>query len=211
MELIEGLKNRKISWCAPHGLAVWTLDRELLRRLKESGCYEITLGIDSGDKEVLNKIIRKPLDLDLVPPLVKEMKRLKLGTKAYFIIGFPGETKDNIQNTFSFARRLKLDAATFFVASPLPGTELYKICYENKYLDKNFSWCDLDFGKAVINTKAFSSREIEKWAQKENLLINLRTFFRNPIGFVRKFGPVIIKNFRSLLQYEELLKIIILG
>lgn len=201
LELIEGLKNRKMSWQAPHGLAVWTLDRELLRRLKESGCYEITLGIDSGDKEVLNKIIRKPLDLDLVPPLVKEMKRLKLGTKAYFIIGFPGETIDNIKNTFSFAKSLNLDATTFFAASPLPGTELYRICSEKNYLDKKFNWRDLNFGKAVIKTEEFFPKQIEKWVQKENLLINLRMFFRNPIGFIRKFGIVIIKNPRIFYSY----------
>ncbi|MFC1666688.1 B12-binding domain-containing radical SAM protein [Candidatus Omnitrophota bacterium] len=208
LQLLDGLKERRLSWWAPHGFAVWTLDKELLRKLKDSGCYEITLGIDSADKRVLKEIIHKPLDIDVVPSLVKEMRRLRINTKAYFIVGFPGETKKEMKRTFRFARTLKFDAATFFIASPLPGTELYKICHENKYIKDGFTWQDLNFGKAVIGTEEFSPEEMQEWAHRETLLVNLRTFFINPAGFIRKFGPIILKNpsiffnyFIALLRY----------
>lgn len=201
IQLLDGLKERKLSWWAPHGFAAWTLDKKLLRKLKESGCYEITLGIDSGDKRVLKEIIHKPLNIDAIPSLVQEMRRLKINTKAYFIIGFPGETKKEIQTTFRFARTLKLDAATFFVASPLPGTELYKICSENNYIEPEFTWQDIDFSKAVIRTKEFSPKEIEEWAHRETLLINLRTFFVNPATFIKKFGPIILRNPSMFFKY----------
>ena len=129
-QIFQGIIDRKLDilWNAPNGIALWTLDEELLRLMKRSGCYEFTLGIESGDQEILKKIIKKPLNLKKVKSLVKTMKQLKIQTGAFFVLGLPGETKAQMHNIINFAKKLRLQFAEFFVATPHPGTELYEIC-----------------------------------------------------------------------------------
>lgn len=105
-EIFQGIIDRrlKIFWNAPNGIALWRLDEELLKLMKASGCYELALAIESGDQEVLSKIIKKPLDLARVESLTRSIQRLKIRTHSFFIIGLPGESKEQIHRTFSFAR-----------------------------------------------------------------------------------------------------------
>ncbi|UCD84418.1 MAG: cobalamin-dependent protein, partial [Deltaproteobacteria bacterium] len=135
-EIFQGIIDRKLNifWNTPNGIALWKLDEELLQLMKASGCYELTLAIESGDQEVLSNIIKKPLNLDRVESLTRSIQKLKIRTHSFFIVGFPGETKENIHRTLSFARKLRLTSSWVFIANPLPGTKLFEICKEKGYL-----------------------------------------------------------------------------
>ncbi len=192
-QIFQGLIDRRINilWNAPNGIALWTLDDDLLELMKRSGCYEFTMGIESGDQQVLSKIIKKPLNLKKVEPLVKTMKRLKIRTRSFFILGFPGETKAQMRNTFNLAKKLRLQLADFFIACPLPGTELYEICKEKGYLKKGFNFTELEFLNSTINTPEFSAEEVARLASREYLLYNLGLMLRNPVGFFIRYGKII--------------------
>ncbi|MCG2711197.1 MAG: B12-binding domain-containing radical SAM protein, partial [Candidatus Omnitrophica bacterium] len=90
--IFEGLIERKLNihWNTPNGIAVWTLDDEILRLMKNSGCYELTVAFESGDQEVLNNIIKKPLNLEKAQKLVLKMKQIGIQVHSFFISGFPG-------------------------------------------------------------------------------------------------------------------------
>ena len=129
-EIFNGMIREKMEflWATPNGLAVNTLDEELLDLMRASGCYSISLAIESGSKEVLERIIHKPVSLTRARRIRAHAKSLGIRVTGFFIIGFPGETKAQIQETVGFAEGLDLDNAGLLIAAPYPGTELLAQC-----------------------------------------------------------------------------------
>ena len=203
IRLFDGMIERglDIVWNTPQGIAIWGLDEEVLRKMKQSGCYEITLGIESGDPDVLKDIIKKPLSLDRIVRLVKAAKRFGLITKGYFVVGLPGETKAQMQKTFKFAKKLRLDAVGIFIAAPLPGTELYRICKEKGYLKAGFSHEKMIYARGNIETPDFTSREVEQLVSRNILTLNLGLLLRNPFRFFKKYSRILRTNPGSLARY----------
>ncbi|MBU0633557.1 MAG: B12-binding domain-containing radical SAM protein [Candidatus Omnitrophica bacterium] len=188
-QIFKGIIERKldIRWNTPNGLAVWTLKEEMLELMKESGCYEITVAFESGAQEVLNKIIKKPVNLERGAEMVEKIKRLGLLVSAYFIVGFPAETKKQILQTFEFADKLDLDGAGFFMATPTPGSDLYRICKENGYLKKDFSFENIEYNLPNYNTENFQSHQLEQLVLKKFNSYLTRIFLRHPIRFLKKY------------------------
>ena len=126
LALFRGMAERfpGLSWAAPSGLAMRNLDDELLDAMAASGCYSVSLAIESGNQGIL-RLMRKPVDLARVPGLVQEIQGRGMLCKGFFILGYPGETKATILQTVDFAKSLQLDWAFFFVASPLPHTDMW--------------------------------------------------------------------------------------
>jgi anaerobic magnesium-protoporphyrin IX monomethyl ester cyclase len=201
-EIFQGIIDRKLNifWNTPNGIALWKLDEELLKLMKASGCYELSLAIESGDQEVLSKIIKKPLNLAKVESLIRSIQKLKIQTHSFFIIGFPGETKDQIRRTFSFARKLKLTSAGFFIANPIPGSRLYELCKQKGYLKEGFDFETINCGKSNYETPEFTSRELEDIRNKELFIFNLGLLFRNPIAFIQKYLLFLIAHPFSSLE-----------
>lgn len=202
-KIFELLKERKynLKWSTPNGINVCSLDEKLLKLMKESGCYEIRLAIESGNQEILNNVIQKPVNLEYVKKVVGISKKLGITTSAFFAIGFPGETLENIKQTFRFAREIKIDAAFISIATPLPGTKLMEICKEKGYLAKDFSFKGSEFTSASIKTEEFSQEDLEKIYIKETLLLNLSLIFRNPKAFIQRYGYFLLYHPNIVARY----------
>ncbi len=200
--IFQGIIDRrlKIFWSTPNGITLWRLDEELLKLMKASGCYELDLAIESGNQEVLSKIIKKPLNLARVESLARSIQKLKIRTHSFFIVGFPGETKEQIRQTFSFARKLNLTSAGFYIANPLPGSKLYDICKKMGYLKEGFDFETINFNKSNYETPEFASRELENIRDKEYFIFNLGLLFRNPLLFIQRYLLFIITNPLSSLE-----------
>ena len=141
-EIFRGMIERglKIKFNFPNGLAMWTMDEEMVDLMARAGCYEMTLAYESGCPEVLKKIVKNPLNLQKAAAITKRIKAQGIRTDAFYIIGFPGETREQIQQTFDFAREMGTDMAYFFVANPLPGSELYEIAKRENMLAHDFNF-----------------------------------------------------------------------
>jgi len=205
--IFSGIIERKMNlrWNTPNGIALWTLDDELLKLMKVSGCYEITLAFESGDQDVLNHIVKKPVDLKKVKLIVKKVKEYGIGTYGFFIIGFPGETKEQIKRTFKFADSLRLDRISAFIANPLPGSEMLDICKERGYIDDDYSFEEADYFKARFETPQFKYIELEKMRRRWFFRYNFGLFIRHPIKFIIKYRKFIINKPRA--AFEVLSKI----
>lgn len=113
-----------ITWTCPNGVRLDTLDDELLSAMKKSGCYSLSVGIESGSRRVLNAI-GKTLTLSTIEEKVALIKNHSLSVKGFFILGFPGETESEMEATLRLSRRLPLDIALFSMFHPFPGTKIY--------------------------------------------------------------------------------------
>ncbi|HUT53822.1 MAG TPA: cobalamin-dependent protein [bacterium] len=188
-ELFNGMadRGRHLMWNTPNGIAVWTLDEEMLGLMKRSGCFGITMAIESGDQEVLSSLIRKPLKLDKVREVNRAARRLGIFRGAYFIIGFPGETREQIGKTISFTRELKLDNCIIFIFNPLPGSELFKECLARGYItEESFFETGNQYFSSVIDSEQWKAEELERMIQREYVR-NYLALFRNPVVVGRRY------------------------
>lgn len=193
-DICDELLRRKIDikWTTPNGIAHWTLDKPLLRKMKKAGCYRITFGIESGDLE-LRRWVGKPYSLDQARDLTKYANRLGYWTLATNIIGFPYETRENINCTFDFALNSDVDLAFFFKLGPRPGTTIYEIFKKEGWLMKDRH---LLFSEDVAcQTKNFKSEEIVKMQRELYQKFLIRRFF-TPL--------VILRMVQKIKSWEDL-------
>jgi magnesium-protoporphyrin IX monomethyl ester (oxidative) cyclase len=181
-------------WSSPNGIAANTIDDELLVLIKESGCRALSFGLESGDNEVLNKIIKKRVDLKHAQSIIKKAGRLGIGTAAFFVVGFPDETKEQLKHTLAFARGLDVDNVNFFFATPLPGSELFKECVRKGEIRVNFDYCFLRSGKPHFDMVDLPSEELEELISRERARFNKALFFRKPGVFLKKAYKKLIND-----------------
>lgn len=137
--MIKG--NYNFKWCTPNGLFFNSLDDELLELMKESGCYQITLAVESGSKRMLKDVIKKSVALDKVKGIVDKAHELGMRVHGLFVVGLPGETKEELMQTFEFPFLNNFDSCSFSAATVFPGTRLEEICETEKFqVDKNSSY-----------------------------------------------------------------------
>ncbi len=144
-----------------NGFPVYRMDDDMAEKLKMSGIDVVTLAIESGSPKVLKDIIHKPLKLEMVPKAIECLNKYDIYVKGLFVIGFPGETLEDIQTTMDFIHNSKLNWVDIFIASPLPGSDLYEMCKTGGYLKSD----DLDtcnFWQGNIETESFKVEQIEE-------------------------------------------------
>jgi radical SAM superfamily enzyme YgiQ (UPF0313 family) len=102
------------------------VDPDLLALMKKAGCWHISYGIESGDPKIL-KSVNKNLDLEQVRLAIEWSRAAGLRTKGFFMVGFPGETRETLEATRALALSLALDDITVMQLTPFPGSALYEI------------------------------------------------------------------------------------
>jgi len=194
-EIFQGMIARQfnVTWNTPNGIHVKHLDDELLDLMKASGCYELTLAVESGDPDVLRYIIRKPTRLPEVEEAAKRIRRKGLGSYGFFIIGFPGETREQIQHTLDFSRKLDLDRISCFIANPLPGTEMYRICKERGYIQDDYSFDSIDYFEGRFETPEWSREELHRLRRGWFWRYNLSLLVRHPVRFFSRYLPFLAR------------------
>ena len=138
MRICDEILNKKIDISWSCSSRVDSVDLELLHKMKKAGCWMISYGIESGNQVVLDRI-KKSITLEQSMQAIKWSKKVGIKTMALIIIGMPGETKQSIEDTISFAKKLSTDVVAFYAVMVYPGNELYEIIKkEGKLLHENF-------------------------------------------------------------------------
>ncbi len=101
------------------------VDREMLKILKAAGCERIHYGVESGTEKIL-KVLNKGITLEQVRETVALTRKTGIETLAYFMIGSPTETREDILETIRFALELKPDFVHATILCPFPGTAIYE-------------------------------------------------------------------------------------
>lgn len=143
IELCQGMIDRgyhkKISWwCQTH---VNTLDDTIVRLMKESNCFMVGLGIETGD-EMTMKGMGKGISLKKVQDAIALLNKHELRYNTYFILGQPNETVESAKNTINFAVKLNPYLPVFGLMVPYPGTKVWDMAVkgEGSYLLKSRDW-----------------------------------------------------------------------
>jgi radical SAM superfamily enzyme YgiQ (UPF0313 family) len=133
-----------------------------------------------------------------VEKVVHMAKKVGLPTTAFFILGLPGEKIEDMRTSIRFARKLirrGLGDATFYIATPLPGTDLRNICEENGYLiEEGFN--PLNPYNPLIRTPDFTPAQVARMKMQATREIKMEMFLADPWGFTRRFGrPRMVKGY----------------
>jgi anaerobic magnesium-protoporphyrin IX monomethyl ester cyclase len=169
------IKERKlnIEWCTPNGVRADCLDEELLAKMKASGCKGILIAPESGVQRIVDEVIKKRQDLKKVENTVASARKVGIEVGCFFILGFPGETQEDIKATIAFAHKLrKLGADRFYFsyATPLYGTELYEQAKQGGYLKQGLTDEALAAVEPLIETPEFTTDDLRMLCAEANLV-----------------------------------------
>lgn len=131
----EMMRFKGLYWACPNGLRLDRLDKELIQIMESSGCYSIAVGIETGSERLMKKIKRGITKEIIKSKLYMIRKYSKISLTGFFIVGFPDETLNELQQTFEFAMSLPLQRVYFSFLAPLPGTEIFNELYSKGLID----------------------------------------------------------------------------
>lgn len=161
-------------WSTTNGIRVDRADPEVLKRMKEAGCYRVYFGIESGVQRVLDAL-NKRITIEQVREAVKAAKDADLEVGGYFMLGNVGETAADMDETTRFAMGLGLDLVQFTIATPYPGTVMFQQVQESGELLID-SWADL----ASYGGLVFRMGELTPELVGEKYRAALRRFYFSP-------------------------------
>lgn len=124
-ELCQKMIDEKINirWRALS--RVDTVDEDTLQIMKQAGCYKLAFGIESATPRILEQM-KKNTSLEQIKNTIQLCQKIGIKTKGFFTIGYEGQTREEIIETFQFAKEIGLDASNFTIVRAYPGTELYE-------------------------------------------------------------------------------------
>jgi len=124
-------KNINIRWGCNSRIDL--IDEWLMRRMHRAGGRCIHLGIESGSQRVLDGIYKKGIKVDQAERAIAIAKNAGIRVLGFFMLGAPGETAQEINQTIKLAVFSRLDEATFAITTPLPATRLYETIKSDKH------------------------------------------------------------------------------
>jgi len=155
------------------------VDLETMKWMKKAGCHLMTVGFESANQKILDNI-HKGIKVEQIEEFVQNAKEAGILVHGCFIAGNPGETRETLEETLKFAKKLNCDTMQFYPLIVYPGTEAYQWAKENKYLltsDYN-QWATSGGGySCLLNLPHLSSEEIANFCQRANKEYYLRTTY----------------------------------
>jgi anaerobic magnesium-protoporphyrin IX monomethyl ester cyclase len=153
-----------------------TVDREVLRWLKQAGLRSIHMGVEAGTDRVL-KIMNKQITRDQTRKAFRIAREEGIETRGYFMIGYYDATPEDVEETMNFAADIGLDWASFSVATALPGTDLYTISQERGYVSGDF-WREYTVNGGgllpQLETETFTAEQLRAYRTKAYLKFYMR-------------------------------------
>ena len=199
IEVLEGLKKykRDVEW-ATLGIRADTLvklDDEHWDLMWESGCHSLEIGIESGNERVI-KLVNKAETLDEMRLANKKLAKYDIKVKYTLIVGFPGETEDEIADTVNFAMELERDNPNcytlIFPFMPIVGTPFFQDAVKMGFKEPKSleEWEYMDFDMWTKRYRGWASPRLTRKLEA----INFTSYFHNKnIGY--KFGGSALLRF----------------
>lgn len=168
LELAELFKSFGIAWGTQGQIS--SLSEELLEKLIDCGCSNLSFGIESGSQSRLKKL-NKRITLAQIEKASEFLNKYKMKWKAFFIIGFPDDTLEEMEQTRRFALKIKPSYISLNSFVPLPGTDIY-----NSWVS-TFNDSIEEIGEYnQLNPKATFIKNIDTPAYREKFLSILADF-----------------------------------
>ncbi|NTV13185.1 MAG: radical SAM protein [Desulfobulbaceae bacterium] len=157
------------------------VDLEMLTMMRQSGCWQVLYGLESGDDRVLASLGKKNT-VAMNRQAVQWARQAGLRVRADFIVGTPAETRESLQKTLDFAKELDIDFAHFNKFVPFPGTEFYRqLSAQGHEFDFSGSSSTLDHDALLYVPPAIPREEYQRFLDR-----SYKEFFLRPSYLLKR-------------------------
>jgi len=174
------------------------VDEDIIKEMKSAGCYSIQIGVESGNNEILKKN-KKNITVEKAFEAARIIKRNKLDLMVFFIVGFPDESVDSLNDTIQAMKKIKCDQIAYSIFTPYPGTEAFDYCKTLGLVNDSFDvslynhQSPLNYFSKNIEPKYFRKilSKTEKMVDRKVLLYRIRQIFSSGIfNKIKMFGII---------------------
>lgn len=182
-------KNIDLPFCALTNIATVTDVR--IQILKEMGCDRLSLGIEHGNEEFRRKILKKTFTNDQIYKAFDIIKKHRMASTTFNIVGFPDETRALALDTIKVNRDIiyasDIDITTSISQfQPYTGTHLRQVCLDKKYIEPGLKGEAL-ISDSVLNMPNFSAQEIKGITRTFAMYVKMPKSFWPDIERAEKF------------------------
>lgn len=188
-------RGLKIRWVC--NSRVDNVDADMLREMKWAGCWMIGYGIECGSQRVLDSF-KKGTTLDQAREAVWAAKQAGLEVTAHCVLGYPGESVQEMEGTIQFSKDLDLDYAQFYCVVPFPGSKLYEIAREKGWINTD-DWRMFEQNYSVLDAESVRAEEIMSLRKRA-----FREFYVRPEMVFK--GLKKIRSWQEFMNFVRMLK-----
>lgn len=206
-ELFSRMIEEKFNftWDTPNGVGIWTINEGIIDLMRASGCIRLNFPIESGEQRVLKEVIKKPLDLNHVKKLIRHCQKTGLDYGIFLVMGMPGETVKDVWTSFKYCADVGCYNPLISIATPYPGTELYKECIEKGYFSREFTLDDLFISSFMLKTPHWNEKTLRRAVFKGIVYLRLKQFINHPNTFLTFLGKVFRKPKTVIIYVKRIL------
>lgn len=161
------------------------LDEELLELMADAGCRVILIGVESGNERVRNEVVRKRVSDEAIKKVVRMCNKVGIEIGSYLMLGFPTETKEELEDTVNFAKRSGVDTMSIHTTTVYPGSDLFDYVLQHDGIDLNEqAWYKYARGEESLETlplvyvpKGLTIKDLQKLRKKAYLKFYFRPGF----------------------------------
>jgi radical SAM superfamily enzyme YgiQ (UPF0313 family) len=154
-------------------LRVNMVDEELIKSLKESGCYRLEIGVESGNDHVRNHIMNRNMSTDQIIRVFDLCNKYTIETAAMNIIGVPGETEEMIWDTINLNRRIRPTSSSCNIFYPYRKTKLGDYCFENNLVNEElYDDFSMERRETVLNYPEDHKKRLVYYNQNWDVLVD---------------------------------------
>ncbi|MFQ5583343.1 MAG: B12-binding domain-containing radical SAM protein [Calditrichia bacterium] len=220
-------KMKDLCLNVPNGIRADCVDRELLKKMKASGFRKIAFGVEGGNDKILRRL-KKGERMESIEKAIKNACEIGFDVVLFFIIGTPGESWEDIEDSFRLAGKYPVAAANFYNLIPFPKTELFEWVNANGYLlmspekylssasqfanEPCFQTPELsasDRKKAFVQANRISKKVKAEWVKRKFSKSGLLSVFLSIIYTNETFNRLLFRK-RGVYKFIEIAKQLLL-
>ncbi len=212
-QFCKELKSRKLNIILDCKTRADTVNEETFKKMKFVGFYRIDVGVESGSERIRNTILNKNVSEETIINAFKILRKLKIASLAFFMIGTPTETYEDISESIRLLKKIKPDSTVVSITTPFPKTKLYEYAVEHSLLIGDYSnfnfWYQTSLKTNIPEKEIYKlKKKIEKLCYMErlkqphkfiNTILLLSGFYVNPeLAMLRLTSPYLY-----IMQYRR--------
>jgi anaerobic magnesium-protoporphyrin IX monomethyl ester cyclase len=192
-----------------NGVRLERFDEELMAKLAQAGAHHMAIAIESANNRI-QKLIKKHLKLDRLNEVLGWARKYGIETLGFFMLGFPGETVQEINQTIKYACASYFDEALFSIATPYAGTELNDLVRATGAFEGGNDIHDELEGVVRIRSEEWDQKKLRQLQRKAYLLFFLTRFrfakvlikMKTPRMF-RRYWAAFTRNFMPFFETQK--------
>jgi radical SAM superfamily enzyme YgiQ (UPF0313 family) len=142
---------------------VETVTEAMIGELAAAGCQHIAYGVESGSLRVRRDIMQRAATNERIKDVFRWTREAGIMVTANYMLGLPGETRDDLQQTFDLALELQAFDFGYFVFYPYPGTALFRLCLEKGYLPGDYIEREASHRESILTLPDLTTDDIAEY------------------------------------------------